>query len=206
MKNNTTIFLTSIFILLLFVTGCNKKPYVPPVPYPDMTPFVINIEITKNGNILPDSILKQIKISYNASGAKNYLVDFGMGKLYTDTTKSVTGSFEAYLLSSTTNRPDSLSFPSTPGNFITNMIPVKVPPSPVTDYYIEYPNGLKTDTLYLVTNIQNGTQAMASSCSCTYPPPKQIMFNGINAILDTALTLKAGGCINCNANIYLLKK
>lgn len=203
MRNYIVIFCTIIFIFIGF--GCFKKNSPNPIYYPDMTPFWISIEITKNGNILPDSVLQNIKISYYAFGNKNYILDFSFVKDPNDTTKSLVGTFEAYLLSSLSNRPKSLSFPTIPGNYATNLIYVKVPDTPVSSYYIEYPNGLKTDTMYLVTTIQNGEQAVNSSCGCTNPPPTKLMFNGVDAPLDTALT-KKGGCINCNANIYLLKK
>jgi len=189
------------------LVACSKNNNPTPQPYyPDLTPFILSLEITKNNKPLDDSILKSIKVSYYAFGSKNYLVDFAFGKIKADTTKSIVGTYEAYLLSSTSNRSDSLSFPSIPGDFTKNMIHVNVPSTPVTDYYIEYPNGLKTDTMHLVTNIQNGEQAVSSPCYCSNPPPQVLMFNNINAVLDTALTLKAGGCINCYANIYLLKK
>jgi hypothetical protein len=186
--------------------GCSKKNSPTPVIYyPDMTPFGIAIEIIKNNINLPDSILKKTKMSYYAFGVKNYLIDFAFAKDPIDTTKNLVGTYEAYQLSSISNRLTSISFPTIPGNYVTNLITVQVPAEPVSTYYIEYPNGLKTDTVYLVTTILQGLQAVNSACGCTDPVPQKIMFNGEPASLDTALTLK-GGCINCRSNVYLLAK
>ena len=107
-----------------------------------MSPFYISIEITKNGVIFQDSIL-HIKVSYFAFGIKNYLVDLAIVKHELDHTKTLISSFETYLLSSNSNRVKTLSFPSIPDNYTTDLIHVNVPANPVNNYYIEYPNGLQ---------------------------------------------------------------
>lgn len=199
--------LFSALIAITLMIACTKTKKSNLIPYPDLTPFAIHIEITKGGVILPDSILKNIKISYYAFGTKNYLVDNYIFKDVYDTTKTIISTIEAYDLSSLTYRPATLSFPKIPGTEYnaSDAVQVNVPPNPIAEYYIEYPNGLKTDTMYLVTSIQNGEQAIHSSCGCSDPPPLELKFNGVIAPLDTVLTLK-GGRINSFANIYLLNK
>jgi len=190
MKNKTFILKLFSICIFLWIGSCSKKntPTTQPC-YPDLTPFVITIEITHNGLIFQDSILSKIKMSYYQSGVKKYVSDFKMGKLYVDTSISVVGSFNAFTLSAGITMANTYNADSSVRNF-----------------YIEYPNGLSTDTMYAICKRQTCDEIAKSACGCTYPPPLVLMFNNVNAILDTALTLKAGGCINCYANIYLLKK
>jgi len=105
------------FILLISIANCSKSKssncqYVSP---PNSLFFLLK----KAGNRLPDSILNNLKLSYNESGNKKFLSDF------------VRATAEGYNL----------------GVMTTRLIGIRSADQNIKDFVIEYPNGT-TDTIY----------------------------------------------------------
>jgi hypothetical protein len=110
-----------IFLLFIFFINCTKSDEN--VCKWDAMPDSLILKITKSGTIVSDLVLAEIKLSYYENNAKKYVKDFTIENVDTNIRN------KGYI---STRGIGTLS-----GN------------NNIKTYFIEYPNGWPTDTLYV---------------------------------------------------------
>lgn len=146
--------LTFFISIVIFLTGmiiipaCKK----PSGCHWDAMPSSLFLEFRRGNNFVPDSILTGIKLSYFDGSSKKYVLDFVSS--YIDSAykqKGLIGTRDIGFLSGDSN---------------------------VKTYYLEYPNGWSSDTLY----VDYLTRSPATNCVYVQKIPK---INGKNAPVDS---------------------
>ena len=146
MKNQIIIFM-KIFVLALFFSNCSKSK--DDICMYDAVPSSLILKITKSGTVVPDLDLLNVKLSYFENNEKKYVSDFMINS----------NNMEV----------------SNKGFIFTRNIGVLSAKNNIKTYYLEYPNGWQTDTLY-VDYLPN---TPATNCQYVLNPIK------VNDILST---------------------
>lgn len=154
MKKNKILF-ASCILIASFLTNCSNSNEKT-CKYASV-PNSLNLKITKSGAIVSDLILSETKLSYYEKNNKKYVSDFSIN--------NIESNFKNKGLISTRN----IGVISANNNIKT--------------FYLEYPNGWKTDLLY-VDYIPNTPET-----NCMYVL-KPIKVNNVLAIEDNSFIFK----------------
>lgn len=162
MKKNKILLVICISISSFFTNCTNSKNDTCKW---DAMPNSSILRITKSGIVVPDNILLNIKLSYYENSTKKYVSDFTIGNI----DLNIRGN--GYISSR------EIGFISANKN--------------IKDYYIEYPNGWQTDTIY-VDYLPN---TLETNCQYVLRPIK------VNDVLATVYST-----IDFNLTVYEVNK
>lgn len=145
MKNQIIIFM-KIFVLALFFSNCSKSK--DDICEYEAMPNSLGLRITKSGTVVPDLDLLNVKLSYFENNEKKYVSDFSINNIEL-------------------NNRDK-------GYISSRIIGILSAKNNIKTYYLEYPNGWQTDTIY-VDYLLN---TLATNCQYVLNP---IKLNNISA-------------------------